>query len=117
MASHVIDSENMAEVWWQGLHNPEKLEGASLMQFYAYVVKILRTFQGIYWQWRRGVLDDELFDSLGTFLADMAATPGWRHVWYARRHQFDSGFRKFFDAMIEEHTGKDLYPVAVAEGE
>ncbi|HIF10184.1 MAG TPA: hypothetical protein EYQ81_10330 [Sneathiellales bacterium] len=114
MASNILDSKDMAEVWCQGLYHPDKLEEVALMRFYAYVSKMLRTFQGIHWQWRRGVLDDELFNSLGSFLEDMGSTPGWQHVWHAWRHQFDSEFQAFFDGVIEEHKGKELYPVAVA---
>lgn len=115
MASPVIVSGSMAENWWQGLNNPEELEGVSLLRFFAYVTQMLRTFQGMFWQRQRGVLDDGLFVSLETFLEDMVSTPGWQHVWHNRRHQFNPDFQKFVDTISAVHKGVTLYPTATAK--
>jgi len=116
VTSNIINSPEVAEVFFLGLENPEKLEGTSLNRFYAYGSKMLRTFQGIHWQWRRGALDDELFDSMATLLEDFSLHPGWQLVWRVRRHQFDVEFQKFMDTQLATGEGRPLYPqVAVDE--
>jgi len=105
----LIDSKDFAEISHQAFRDPESLEDASLMRFYAYGSKMFRVYQGMHWQWRRGAIDDGLFNSLTTFLEDIALAPGWQHFWRERRHQYDPDFQKFVDAIMEGGKGKPLF--------
>lgn len=117
MTSHVIDSADVAELFFRGLDNPEDLEGDALKRFYAYVSKMLRTFQGMYWQWRQGTFDERLFISMTSHFEDFALTPGWQQIWRVRRHQYDSDFQEFIDKIMSAGEGEPLYPeLAAKEG-
>jgi hypothetical protein len=113
--SNVVDSEQMAEIWWQGLQDPANLEGTRRVRFYAYSSKFFRVYQGLHWQWRRGAIDHGLFNSITKLMEDFALAPGWRHMWRERRHQYDADFQQYMDAMMEKDEGKPLYPELVAE--
>ena len=106
--SNVIDSEEMAEIFWQGIQDPEKVEGSARLRFFMFTSKILRTYQGLHWQWRNGVLDDGLFTSMSKLLEDMSTAPGWQYVWRERRHQYDPDFQKFMGKIVIEGKGRDL---------
>jgi len=112
--SNVINSGEMAEILWRGVQDPTKVDGPELLRFFTFTSKILRTYQGLHWQWEKGVLDAGLFTSMSTLLEDMSVTPGWQYVWRERRHQYDPSFQKFMDKMMADGKGKALFPV---EGE
>jgi hypothetical protein len=108
--SNILDSGEMAEIWFQGLQRPEAVDGSRRTRYFVMGGKMLRTFQGMHWQWERGVLDDGLFRSMTALIADLAVAPGWQHLWQERRHQFDASFQKFMDAMHAESKGVALSP-------
>ena len=108
--SNILDSGEMAEIWFQGLQKPEAVVGSRRTRFFVMGSKMLRTFQGMHWQWERGILDDGLFDSMTTLITDIAVSPGWRYLWQERRHQFDAGFQKFMDTVIADKRGVPLAP-------
>lgn len=113
--SNLIDSGEVAEIFWQGLQDPAKVEGAPGVRFYAYGAKFLRAMQGIHWQWQKGVLDDKLFTSLASFMEDAATAPGWQHLWQTSRHRYDPDFQKFMDELMAGGKGRTMYPEWVAE--
>ena len=107
--TNIIDSGEMAEIFWQGTQEPEKIEGPSLLRFLTFSGKVLRLYQGLHWQWKQGVLDDGLFNSMTKLLEDFANTPGWQYIWSHRRHQYDPDFQQFMDAIMESHKGTPLF--------
>jgi hypothetical protein len=113
----VVSSSDEAEVWGNGLNNPEKLEGFALMRYYIMANRMLHTYQGLHWQWQRGILDDGLFFSMTQLLRDLSGLPGWRKVWNNRRHQFSSGFQSYMDDMFAEGSSHTLFPDIVSADE
>lgn len=113
--SPIMDTEEMGKLVFDGLRDPELIEGSQRMRFYVFCSKILRTYQGLHWQWKQGVLDDAIFSSMITFLDDMSVAPGWRHVWSLRRHQYDHDFQDFMDAIFADGRGVPLWPEMPAE--
>ena len=107
--SNVIDSEEFAGIFRQGLQDLGSLDGASSTRFYAFSSKALRIYQGMHWQWQRGAIDDGLFMSMTTLLEDFSTRPGWRDLWRNRRHQYDADYQSFMDKLIEEGNGKPMY--------
>lgn len=108
--SNVINSSDMAEIWWTGFEDPGKLKGPALLRFFLMGNKLLRTCQGMHWQWRQGVLDDGLFYSMNALLKDLAAAPGWQHIWSSRRHHFDPVFQNYMDEILAGHESSPLFP-------
>ncbi len=108
--SNLIDSGDMAEIFWQGLRDPDQIEGANGVRFYAFGAKFLRAMQGIHWQWQRGVMDDKLFNSLVSFMEDAGTAPGWQHLWRTSRHRYDSEFQGFMDSLMAAGKGRAMYP-------
>lgn len=115
MFSNTIDSAEVAEILWQGSQNPAKLEGASLIRFYALTSKLIRIYQGMHWQWQRGTINDGMFHSITSLFEDYCATLGWKHVWRERRHQYEPDFQKYVDTMMAQDRTSPLYPDLVAE--
>jgi hypothetical protein len=115
MFSNTIDSADVAEILWHGSQTPEKLEGASLVRFYAMMSKQFRIYQGMHWQWQRGTINDGMFHSITALFEDYAVTPGWQHVWQARRHQYEPDFRKYIDTMMAQEKTRALYPNLATE--
>jgi hypothetical protein len=115
MFSNTIDSGEVAEILWEGSQNPEKLEGPSLVRFYAMMSKQFRIYQGMHWQWQQGTIDDGMFQSISALFEDYAVTPGWQHVWQERRHQYEPEFRTYIDTMMAQERTRTLYPGLAAE--
>jgi hypothetical protein len=115
MFSNTIDSAEVAEILLQGFQSPAKLEGGSLVRFYALSSKLFRIYQGIHWQWQRGTISDGMFHSITALFEDYSATPGWKHVWRERRHQYEPDFQKYVDSMMAQDRSRTLYPGLVAE--
>lgn len=113
--SPITNSEEMGKLVFDGLRDPELIEGPQLMRFYAFCSNVLRIYQGLHIQWKQGILNDGLFSSMTMFLVDLSASPGWRHVWTTRRHHYDADFQEFMDTIFASDEGKTLWPGAISE--
>ncbi len=91
------------------MQNPDNVEGSSRLRFFVFQTKVMRVYQGLHWQWRRGVLDDGLFRGMASLLGDLSKAPGWQEVWKERRHHFDPDFQAFMDAVGKEDSDTALF--------
>ncbi|NQV21567.1 MAG: hypothetical protein HQ511_09145 [Rhodospirillales bacterium] len=114
LAGDLASSQEITEIWQQGMQDPENMEDTSRMRFIILGSRMLRTLQSIHWLWLRGVLDDGMFRSQTALMEDFSAHTGWRYAWKVRRHHYDSDFQQFVDKMFEEDGGKVLYGEAIA---
>lgn len=109
MVAQLIETSDMAEIVWQGMQDPDKLEGASRMRFDVVMNNVLRAGQSIHWEWKHGVFDDELFAGLTRGFQNFAALPGFRTVWGTRHDQYTHDYQAYIDDMVALSEGKAKY--------
>jgi hypothetical protein len=113
--SNIIDSEETAKIVRLGLQNAEQLDDTESMRFYVFTSKVMRIYQGLHWQWRRGGFDDALFHSMVAMLKDFSTLKGWQSAWKTRRHHYDPDFQVFMDDIFASDGGKTLWPETTTE--
>jgi len=107
-----IDSKETADMMVRGMDDLKSLDTPDRLRFYALNVKSLRFFESMFWQWRHGGLDGEMWQAYARQITDFLTAPGMQQIWTTRRHQFHQGFVDFADAAISGDEGHVLFPEA-----
>jgi len=97
MASKLIDTLDMAEITWRGLQDPDKLDGAERLRFDVAVNNVFRAGQSVYWEWKHGMFDEELFAGITRATEDFISLPGISEVWGTRRYQYTADYQTYLD--------------------
>ena len=105
----------LAELWVrgskQGIAPLNDAERAQFVNFYTYV---LRIWEELFVQNRRGVIDDVIWTSNVRILSDTQAMLGAQDAWTVRRHRFTPSFQDFYDEMEATAQARPLYDLTSA---
>ncbi len=93
----LFETPELAGIWLRGIEGIERLSAEERVKFMAYVTYALRTWEGLYLQFRDGKLPES--DWLGhiEMLHGLQALTGVASVWAARGHAFSKEFRDFYE--------------------
>jgi len=95
----VSENPQLAELWARGSTTGiAKLTDAERVQFVNFFSYVLRIWEELFLQHRKGMIDDALWKANVQILCDTRPMPGARDVWDVRRHQFTAAFQEFYDS-------------------
>lgn len=93
----LFETPELAGIWLRGIEGIEKLSAEERVKFMAYVTYALRTWEGLYVQFRDGKLPESDWVGHIEMLHGMQALTGVASVWAARGHAFSKEFRDFYE--------------------
>ena len=76
-----------------------ELSEPELIQLYVGVTKIFRVWEEAYALYRRGRLEDDIWDSMMRYYSVIMGTPAFLRVWEERRQVFGIEFQEFADSV------------------
>jgi len=105
-----LAKSDCAVIWHKGLANFECLEGGELVQFSAISGQLMRIYESAFLQWRKGALDDQIWQASRNGLRDALTAPGFRQWWQYRKSWYSEDFRQFLDSWDAEQDSQPVYP-------
>jgi hypothetical protein len=109
----MAENPQLAELWVRGSKlGIMKLSDAERAQFVNFYTYVLRIWEELFLQHRRGVIEEIIFTSNVRILADTQVTPGAEDAWSVRRHLFTPAFAAFYDDMRASSDARPLYDIA-----
>ena len=89
----------LAIILSKAISEDSELSEPELIQLYVGVTKIFRVWEEAYALYRRGRLEDDIWDSMMRQYSVIMGTPAFLRVWEERRHVFGVDFQKFADSV------------------
>ena len=87
-----------------------RLNEAERVQFVNFLTYVLRIWEELFLQHRRGLVDDEMWQANARIVRDTKPMPGARDTWAVRRHLFTEAFQHFFES-LDSSQARPLYEV------
>jgi hypothetical protein len=103
-------NKELIDLYHRGVFDYQSLNSIERMQFIFMTTRIFRTFNEMYFHWREGMMDKQIWSSWVAQFNDAMKTPGWQEAWARRRHWYDAGFQSFVDDRIADANNvKPMY--------
>jgi hypothetical protein len=96
-----LHEPEMADIWVAAIEDFESLGPSQRLRFVIYLMVAVRSFEGAYFQWREGRLEDDVWRALLPSLLDVKSTEAFARFWELRRHQFRNEFAEYIDSLDE----------------
>jgi hypothetical protein len=110
LSAGLIDNfDGFARLWRIGLAGTQALTDDERTRFYAFASSQIRFFESARVQWLRNQLDVEHWRAVTRQAQDLAAQPGVREFWAARRHWHCIHFQRWFESLFED-SGPSVGP-------
>jgi hypothetical protein len=107
----IAENPQLADLWSRGSKSGiAKLTDTERVQFINFFTYVLRIWEELFLQHRRGLIDDVMWRANVRILRDTKATPGAIDGWAVRRHLFTETFQQFYDAQ-DSSQARPLYQV------
>lgn len=105
----IAENSQLAELWARGsAAGTAKLTDAERVQFINFFTYVLRIWEELFLQHRRGLIDNAMWTANVRILRDTKDLPGARDGWAVRRHLFTDAFQHFYDAQ-DASQARPLY--------
>jgi hypothetical protein len=92
-----------ARLWQQGLDTGlESLEEGDRERFTVVVRRLIYLFQNVHYQYRKGVVDEELWEAWLASLDEFLFEPGFREVFLDVRLHLSDPFNQLIDARLSD---------------
>lgn len=104
----IIDDQNTASIWRRGWGGLEQLDADEAMSFSYMMLAYMRIFETLYYQYKTGTMEEQLYEAELNTLRWAFSNPGMRAWWFANPISFSAEYRAFIDALIrdaQEPTG------------
>lgn len=82
--------------------DPADISEANRLRIATYCFATLQVIHNMYFQHRKGLLDDQTYQSYLPFLVSLLRTPVGQHYWAARRVMFDAKFALMMDQQFSQ---------------
>jgi hypothetical protein len=107
----IAENPQLAELWSRGSKvGIAKLNEAERVQFVNFLTYVLRIWEELFLQHRRGLIDEETWQANARIVRDTKAMPGARDAWAVRRHLFTEAFQHYFEG-LDNAEARPLYEV------
>lgn len=110
----IAENAQLAELWARGskvgIAGLSEAERVQFINFYTYV---LRIWEELLFQHRRGLIDDEMWQANARILRDTKPMTGARDAWATRRHLFTEAFQQFYESR-DDSQARPLYQAEVS---
>lgn len=107
----IAENPQLAELWARGSKiGTAKLSEAERVQFINFFTHVLRIWEELLLQHRRGLIDSEMWEANARILRDTKPLLGARDAWATRRHLFTEAFQHYYESQ-DNSQARPLYQV------
>lgn len=98
-----LEDPQLAELLIRGISDASSLSDVDRLRVDLYLLSIFRTYEEVYALHRKGLVDDELWDSREESMMRWMSYPGVRSWWRGSQvHNFIASFRVYIDSRLSE---------------
>ena len=108
-ARAIFNSNEVGELYFQGIRDFYALEGAQVARFSSLMVQLFRMFEDQFFQQNEGHLDQRVWQGFEGPMNDMIAYPGVQDWWKTRCHWYSQEFQSFIAGKIEKARRPSMY--------
>jgi hypothetical protein len=105
----VNESDDFGRIYLEGLASFEAMEPVPRIRFGAYLLRVFRYWEAMYFHFEDGTLRSSSWDALQAQMADIIAYAGVQEWWRTRKHWYTDEFRRVVEGVIELGAGREAY--------
>ena len=105
----INESPDFGFIYLRGLHDFESLDPVSRLRFGAYLMRVFRYWDGIYFHYTDGAMPSPFWQSVKRQMQDVVAYPGVQTWWASRKHWYTDEFNRLIAGMIEDAPPPSAY--------
>ena len=118
----INEGPDFGAIYLRGLRNFESLDSVSRLQFGAYLMRVFRYWDGIYFHYTDGAMPQQFWQAVRRQIQDVVAYPGVQAWWASRKHWYTDEFNELISSVIEQVPTPNAYsayepPVAPSSGQ
>ena len=97
----INSSGNLAKVLHGGANGLDNLQDEEVIQFCAFHDQCFITFEAFYFEWKHGLLVEQLWDTYRHVIVSLLMQPGQQEYWQMRRHWYYDEFQRYVEGLLE----------------
>jgi len=105
----INSSGNLAKVLQGGAKGLDNLQEDEVIQFCAFHDQCFITFEAFYFEWKHGLLLQQLWDTYRHVIVSLLMQPGQQEYWQFRKHWYDDEFQQYVEELLECETGIPMH--------
>ena len=105
----INESPDFSSIYLRGLNDFESLDPASRLRFGAYLMRVFRYWDGIYFHYADGAMPPQFWQSVRRQIQDVVAYPGVQAWWASRKHWYTDEFNVLIAGVIENAPTPNAY--------
>ena len=94
------ENAEFTALYLRGIQSFHDLDAVSKLRFSAFQNRFFKTFEGMYYSRREGILTAELWSEIERTMSDFLAYDGVRQWWETRKHWHTEAFVRVVDDLI-----------------
>lgn len=103
------ESPDFGSLYLTGLQNFESLDPVSRLRFGAYLLRIFRYWDGIYFHYTDGAMPPQYWQSVKRQMQDIVSYPGVQAWWASRKHWYTDEFISVIAGIIKDAPRPSAY--------
>ncbi|MCA9739512.1 MAG: hypothetical protein R3E98_08210 [Gemmatimonadota bacterium] len=101
LLSLIISDPDMADIWGRGLdHGAEALDPVEHFRWHSMLLATFRHWDNLYYQYRNGMLEKELWKSYRFMIRSYLVRPGFRDWWLQHQDAFSESLQQLMRGWI-----------------
>lgn len=104
-----------AQLWLKAVAHPDSLDPVEQIRWSAYVGAVYRQFENVHYQYRTGMLDEELWPGYDHMFRVYSARPGYGRWYRAHAQAFSRPFRAYMADVLRSPSAQE--PIFAPAGE
>ena len=105
----INESQDFGSIYLRGLQNFESLDSVSRLRFGAYLMRVFRYWDGIYFHYMDGAMPQQFWQAVRRQIQDVVAYPGVQAWWASRKHWYTDEFNRLIAGLIEDAPMPSAY--------
>jgi len=103
------ESPDFGAIYLRGLQDFESLDAVSRLRFGAYLLRVFRYWDGIYFHFKDAALPTQHWQSVRRQMQDILAYPGVQAWWGSRKHWYTEEFNGLVAAIVKDASRPNAY--------
>lgn len=105
----INESPDFAAIYLGGLRNFELLDPVSRLRFGAYLLRVFRYWDGLYFHYVDGAMPTQYWRAIRAQIQDVVSYPGVQTWWTTRKNWYTDEFRDLVSDMIKDAPAPSAY--------
>ena len=105
----INESSDFGLIYLRGLKAFESLDPVSRLRFGAYLMRVFRYWDGIYFHYTDGAMPPQFWYSVRKQIQDVVSYPGVQAWWNTRKHWYTEEFNTLIAAIVRDSPQSDAY--------